>query len=494
MRLTRRIRLQLAAFTVIAIAGAAVMLLGYVDLPARLFNAERYRVTVDLPESAGLYKNANVTYRGTEVGQIQDVHLTSDGVTAVMTLDSDVPIPSDLTAEVHSVTALGEQYVALTPHNATSAPLRNGAVIPRARTTVPAPIDRLLDSTNQGLEAIPRDNLKTMIDESYTAVGNLGPELSRIINGSTRLAVDAAANQDAVTTLIDQSPQVLDSQTDSADAIAAWADHLASITRQLSANDGSVAALIDSGGPAADEARQLVQRLQPTIPLLLANLVSLGQVGITFQPNIEQILVLAPQGVAAAQAGFVPNLNVPGARFAPHGLSLSLNTNLPPPCTTGFLPAQQRVAPSVEDVPERPAGNLYCRIPQDSPFGVRGARNIPCETKPGKRAPTVKMCESDEEYVPLNDGMNWKGDPNATLSGQDVPQLDPGTAPAAVRPTPQGAPSAPPSAPPIAIAQYDPATGTYRGPDGRLYTQSNLADTAPHNTTWQSMLLPPETK
>ncbi len=38
------------------------------------------------------------------------------------------------------------------------------------------------------------------------------------------------------------------------------------------------------------------------------------------------------------------------------------------------------------------------------------------------------MCESNENYVPLNDGYNWKGDPNATLSGQAVPQLPPGVA------------------------------------------------------------------
>lgn len=95
-------------------------------------------------------------------------------------------------------------------------------------------------------------------------------------------------------------------------------------------------------------------------------------------------------------------------------------------CTTGFLPAQQRRIPTFEDYPDRPAGDLYCRVPQDSPFNVRRARNIPCETVPGKRAPTVKLCESDEPYLPLNDGYNWKGDPNATVpglgSGQDIPQ------------------------------------------------------------------------
>lgn len=111
-------------------------------------------------------------------------------------------------------------------------------------------------------------------------------------------------------------------------------------------------------------------------------------------------------------------------------------------------------------------------------------RNVPCETVPGKRAPTVKMCESNEHYVPLNDGFNWKGDPNATLSGQGIPQLPPGSPPAVAGP-PASAP------PPIAAAQYDPATGTYIGPDGHQYTQSDLAQTAPKDKTWQTMLMPP---
>ncbi|WP_306769720.1 hypothetical protein, partial [Mycobacterium kansasii] len=39
-------------------------------------------------------------------------------------------------------------------------------------------------------------------------------------------------------------------------------------------------------------------------------------------------------------------------------------------------------------------------------------------------------------------------------------------------------PSAPAPAPPpfpIAAAEYDPATGTYVGPDGQVYTRSDLA-------------------
>jgi phospholipid/cholesterol/gamma-HCH transport system substrate-binding protein len=128
-------------------------------------------------------------------------------------------------------------------------------------------------------------------------------------------------------------------------------------------------------------------------------------------------------------------------------------------------------------------------MPQDSPFNVRGVRNIPCETRPGKRAPTVKMCESNENYVPLNDGLNWKGDPNATLSGQAIPQQPPGP-PQAGQPGPPATAVAQPT-PPIAVAYYDPATGSYVGPDGRLYTQTDLAPNANNDKSWQSMLLQP---
>ncbi|HYB80724.1 MAG TPA: MCE family protein, partial [Mycobacterium sp.] len=56
---------------------------------------------------------------------------------------------------------------------------------------------------------------------------------------------------------------------------------------------------------------------------------------------------------------------------------------------------------------------------------------------------------------------------------------------------PQAAPSPPAPPPPLAFAQYDPATGTYIGPDGRVYTQSNLAQTAPKEKKWQDLLIPP---
>jgi phospholipid/cholesterol/gamma-HCH transport system substrate-binding protein len=493
MRLNRRTIVQLGVFALVSVIAIAVMVFGYIKAPGNLFGLGRYEVTLQLPESGNLYQKANVTYRGTEVGLVQDVRLSDDGVVAVLSLKDGIKIPSDLDAAVHSQTPLGEQFVALTPRNGGSPPLKNGDVIPRTRASTGPDTTQLLDTITKGLQAIPRENLKTAIDESYTAVGGLGPELSRIVNGSTQLALDARKNLDPLITLIEKSQPVLDSQSDTAGVIDAWAANLATVTNQLRQRDQSVAGLLQNGAQAADETHKLFDRLQPTLPIVLANLVSINAVAITYQPALEQLLVLLPQGIAALQGGMVANQDTKQSVRGAY-LDFNLNVNVPPVCNTGFLPPQQMRPPSFEDAPDRPAGDLYCRIPQNAMFNVRGARNYPCMTRPGKYAATEEMCESDQNYVPLNDGFNWKGDPNATLSGQDVPELPPDSQP--VPAAPPGPPAAPATAlaPPLAVAGYDPATGNYVGPDGRVYTQSNLAQDTPKESTWQSMLTPPPAK
>jgi phospholipid/cholesterol/gamma-HCH transport system substrate-binding protein len=471
MYLNRRARIQLAVFTVIALVALAVMTQNYMQLPAKIFGIGRYSVTMELPQTGGLYVTGNVTYRGTEVGRVAAVHLSDNGVLVELSLKSGIDIPRDLTAEVHSQSAIGEQYVELLPRNGDSPPLKNGDVIAMKDTSIPTDINSVLDAVKTGLQAVPRDNLKTVIDESYTAVGGLGPQLSTIVKAGTDLSISARADLESLLALIDNAQPVLDSQSKTSDAIGAWASHLATVTRELQTHDQAVAGIIDNAGPALDETRQLLERVRPTLPIVMANLASVSQVALTYHNNLEQILVLLPQLVAVQQGALVANVNTNQAYKGMY-LSFNLNLNVPPPCTTGYLPAQQMRNASLQDYPNLPAGDLYCRTPQDSPFGVRGARNTPCATRPGKSAPTVKMCESDEQYVPLNDGFNWKGDPNATITGQAVPQLPPGT-------------------PPVAATLYDPATGTFTGSDGRQYTQSDLAQGAPKENTWESLLLPP---
>src|SRR5690349_17779169 len=257
VRLPRTVWIQLAILAAVTVIAVGIMAFGFVNVPA-LIGIGRYNVTLELPSSGGLYPTSVVTYRGSEVGKVTSVDVTRDGVQAVLKLDSSTKIPSDVTAEVHSRSAIGEQFVQLIPatENAGESQVRSlraGDVIPVDRVQVPPEIGSLLDATNRALQAIPPDNLRTVVDEAYTAVGGLGPELSRIVNGSTALAIDAGKSIDPITTLIDQSPPVLDSQVRTTDSIETWANRMASITGQLKAQDTAFAGLLNEGGPALEE-------------------------------------------------------------------------------------------------------------------------------------------------------------------------------------------------------------------------------------------------
>ena len=118
MILTRRILIQMAIFIAVAATALAIMVFGYMRLP-EMVGIGQYRVTVELPETGGLYPRANVTYRGAQVGLVDSVELTDSGagVAAVLKLTSNIKIPADVEAKCTASSAVGEQYVQLIPRS-----------------------------------------------------------------------------------------------------------------------------------------------------------------------------------------------------------------------------------------------------------------------------------------------------------------------------------------------------------------------------------------
>src|SRR5258707_13511794 len=101
---------------------------------------------------------------------------------------------------------------------------------------------------------------------------------------------------------MDQAPPILNSQVQTADSIATWAQRTAAITGQLRAQDRAFADLLNTGGPALEEGRALFDRVAPALPVLLAIMVSLGDISVTYRNDIDQLLVLILQAPSALQA------------------------------------------------------------------------------------------------------------------------------------------------------------------------------------------------
>ena len=112
--LTRLTKIQLAIFAVVTVLCVGAIAIFYLHVPAAV-GIGAYKVNANFVAGGGLYENANVTYRGVTIGRVESVGLTNDGVVADMRLNTDTPVPENVTATVKSVSAVGEQYIDLVP-------------------------------------------------------------------------------------------------------------------------------------------------------------------------------------------------------------------------------------------------------------------------------------------------------------------------------------------------------------------------------------------
>lgn len=524
MLLTRFVRIQLTVFALASVVAMAFMFLQYMQVPT-LLRVGKLTVTLELPDTGGLYRFSNVTYRGVQVGKVTAVGPTAVGAKATLAIDTSPKIPADVHAAVRSMSAVGEQYVDLVPRSESAPYLRDGSVIAARDTSIPRPVGPMLDKLSALVKSIPKDKLGQLLDETFTAFNGAGYDLESMLDSSAKLSHDAHGVVDHTRALVDDGRPFLDAQAQTTAQTWRWAHNLAGFTDQMVTDDAHFRQLLHTGPGFAQEVSRLLDQVKPTLPVFLANLSTIGQIGVTYHPALEQLLVLLPPSVAAYGSYGVTN-NPTG--LAVGGFTLTIAD--PPACTVGFLPPSQWRSPadvSEADTPD----NLYCKLPQDSPISLRGARNYPCMSKPGKRAPTVEICNSDEPYVPLAERQHALGpyplDPN--LLSQGLPPddrvavqdrlfgpvegtpLPPGAAPAGTPPGPPapGSVNQPPTAPDagavpaapssfntngsgvspsVAVLHYDPGTGRYVAPDGQMFRQSDLVG-AKAPRTWKDMLV-----
>jgi phospholipid/cholesterol/gamma-HCH transport system substrate-binding protein len=512
--LTRFIKIQLILFVILTMIALVVLGWYYLRLPA-LAGIGQYKLYADLPRSGGLYATANVTYRGTAIGKVKTVEPSENGARVEMSIDSDIRIPADATANVHSVSAIGEQYLDLVSTGNPGQYLSGGATI--TQSSVPSEVGPALDSANAGLAVLPKDKIDSLLTETSQAVGGLGPALQRLVDSTTAIASDFKDNLGPVNDIVNNATPILDSQVNSGDAISQWAANLNTITSQTAEQDQALRSGLQQAAPTADQLNEVFGGVRDSLPQTLANVAVVADMLKRYHKGLEQTLVILPQIGTIAQTATI---------FDGEGLlHFGLTIGQPPPCLTGFLPASEWRSPADTSLAPLPPAT-YCKIPKDFQGNVvRGARNYPCADVPGKRAASPAECHSNEPYVPL--GTNpWYGDPNQILTcpaagarcdqpvkpgyvipapsinngmnplpadqlpGTPPPSSDPLTAPGQGSVACSGQQPNPciytPASGPAAI--YSPSSGEVVGPDGTKYSVTNSSKTG--DDGWKEMLAP----
>ncbi len=254
----------------------------------------------------------------------------------------------------------------------------------------------MLDQVSALIGSIPKEKIRPLLDETFKGFNGSGSDIGSLLDSSSRLIADANAAADQTHTLIDDSGPLLSGQAESVEAIRTWAHSIAGISETLVNDDPQVRILLKDGPGAADEASRCStkssRRYRCSWPTWSASVKSRSPI---IPPWSSYLCCYLPWSPPLGPT--VPRRTTrPECRWA----TSPSTSGDPPACTVGFLPPSSWRSPEDTSDIDTPDG-LYCKLPQDSPIGVRGARNYPCMGNPGKRAPTVEICNSDKPYEPL---------------------------------------------------------------------------------------------
>lgn len=377
--ITRRVRLQLLGLALIAVIGVGYTGLRYADLGS-LFGATTYPVTMKLADSGGIFTGADVTYRGVSVGRVGPLTLTADGVDVQLDINRSAPaIPADTSAAVRNLSAIGEQYVDLSPARNGGKVLDGGSVIPVSRTTVPVSVEDLVVSLDDFVKTVPLDSLRTVVDQLGTAFANTAQPLQKLLDTSNEFTKAAQAALPQTTALLRDGRTVLTTQNETSGQFKDFSRSLALLAGQLKTSDPDLRAVIDNAPETGRQISALLDESGSGLGDVIANLLVVTTIAQPRQSNLSQILTAYP-GIAAN--GFTV---VPGDGTAHLGLALNLFD--PFPCAQGYEGTTRRSGADVADTPVN--AGAYCAEPPASPINVRGAQNAPGAATP-KPAPGTR--------------------------------------------------------------------------------------------------------
>lgn len=362
--ITRRIRVQVALFAVIALLGVTYVSAKYVGL---VVVDDGYAVRLELARTGGLFTGGEVTYRGVPVGRVGPIRLGDGQVEVELRIGAGAPpIPVDLEAVVANRSAVGEQYVDLRPRRDSGPYLGDGSVIPRSQTRLPLPVEQVLTSLDDLARSVPVESLRTVVDELDQALRGTGPDLQVLLDATTEFIGTAGAHLPQTTRLLNDSVAVLRTQLDHSAAINSFADSALLVASRLRESDGDLRRLIGAVPGASAEVSALLRESGPNLGIVLANLLTTADVLVTRQGALEEVLVTVPDAVSVGASAIASGQ----AQF---GLALTFFE--PPPCEAGYESTPRKSGLDTSTGPFNTGA--ACTLPRGSATGVRGSQNAP---------------------------------------------------------------------------------------------------------------------
>lgn len=363
------VKVRIAAFLVLSAVGIVYVAGSYLGLVDRVLG-RGITVHATLPQSGGLFEGSEVTYRGVKIGKVSAMNATADGIDLTLALQDGTKLPEDSPMYVHNLSAVGEQYLDFEPPDEQGPYAEAGYTFHGSEDSLPVDEGDLLVELNRFVGSVDKDHLTTVIRELGTMFNDTGRPLQHLLDSGSEFVRQASAHTADTVRLLNRGERVLSSQQGQSENIRSLARNLHTLTSALAQSDDDLDHVLTDTPATAREVDGLLKDLEPTLPVLLGNAVSVNQVMVSNLAGIEQLLVTYPRVISAGFTG------TPGDGYGHVNVQFD---NSVPPCTKGYMPRDQWRPPS--DLTDAPIYPAQCK--SGPPYDMRGTKHSPQDTRHG---------------------------------------------------------------------------------------------------------------
>jgi phospholipid/cholesterol/gamma-HCH transport system substrate-binding protein len=322
-------------------------MMAYQVLPTVLGSS--YSIYGIFSAAGGVAPNQEVTYRGVQVGRVGKMTLTEDAVRIEMVIESGFKIPSEgVRARVLFKSAVGEQFIDLTPEGDGRPYLREGDVIAADRTSIPVQIEQLLRELNGVLQSIDPQALGSLIHEAGQGLTGHGMDLRDAILALDVLTRIGAQRGDDIANLIRSGADIQDSFNSTREDFVHATGSLRTVLEVLDQRRAELARTLAATHDLDTEITALLDGRRAQLNRILADLGTVVRISHAHMPDLDKLLTYLS-----------PFLNDAVSAFDSPYYVFNLNTNLEnPPCA--YDPSSRPVRPVTDDSPKQPATDFAC--------------------------------------------------------------------------------------------------------------------------------------
>ena len=314
MRLTRRLAINLVTVLLLGVVTVGWLVSNVIG--NGIFNPP-FEVVADFSETGGVFTNQEVTYRGVVIGKVGDLVLTDDGVDVHLLINQEwkEKIPADVQARVQNKSAVGEQFVNLTPLSDSEEKLAAGDRIERTNTEIPVDFQALLRSLDTVLADIPPEQVNRLVTNLADGIGGRGDDIATILGALSDLSVAFAEAAPEQQRLLDNATRAGAEFLRTKDEFSAAMQASDDVLLGIGDEPDELAAFFRANDRIAREASALLARHEDDLAAGIEGLADFVEFQNEEKASVIQSLEHVPEFLHAVEDASIPWVSPEGRSF-----------------------------------------------------------------------------------------------------------------------------------------------------------------------------------